>query len=100
MHMNEDNKQNKEENQANYDEVTTLLYRGSFVVVVAVNIVVVVFILFVHIWFIYGQLALLEADVVVVVVDFVGDIVGVVDVNVVVVALLVVTDRILFSCGQ
>ena len=53
--------------QANYDDVTTHLYRGSFVVVVIVNIVFVV---------------------VVVVVD------------VVVVAQLVVTDHIIFSCGQ
>ena len=50
--------------QATYDEVTTQLYLGSFVVVVVLNIVVVV------------------ASVVVVVV------------NVVVVALLVVTDHI------
>ena len=62
------------QNQANYNDVTTQLYRGSFVVVVVVNI-----------------------DVVVI---FVVVIVVVVVVNVVVEALLVVTDHIIFNCGQ
>ena len=56
---------------ANYDDVTTQLYWGSFVVVLVVNIVVVVIFVIV-----------------------------VVVVNVVVVALLVATDQITFSCGQ
>ena len=60
----------QEQNLVNYDNVTTQLYRVSFVVVVVVNIVVVVVV-----------------DVVVVV-------------NVVFVAPLVVTDHIIFSCGQ
>ena len=45
-------------NQANYDEVTTQLYKGSFLEVDVVNvIVVVVFIVVVavHIRFSYGQ---------------------------------------------
>ena len=57
--------------KTDYDEVTTQLCWGPFVVVVVVNIV----------------------DVVLVVV------VVVVAVNVVVVTLLVVTDHIIFSCG-
>ena len=65
-----------EQARAKYDEVTTQLYWGSFVVVDVVIIVVVV-------------------DVLVVVF-----VVVVVIVNVVVVALLVVTDHIIFSCCQ
>ena len=68
---------NNKQNQANYDDVTTQLYLGSFVVVV-VNIVVVVVCCCCRL--------LLLSFVVVVVVN--------------VVALLVVTDHIIFSCGQ
>ena len=97
--------------KAKYDNITTQLYWGSFVVVVVVNNVVVVFIVFVadHIWFSYGQWNLictswgLEATVVVdfvgIVVDFVIAVVDIV-VSIVVVALLIVTDHIIFSYGQ
>ena len=57
--------------KTDYDEVTTQLCWGPFVVVVVVNIVVVFLV-----------------------------VVIVVTVNVVVVALLVVNDYIIFSCGQ
>ena len=67
------------QNYANYDDVTTQLSSGSFIVVVLVKIVVVVGVI-----------------VVVIVLVFV---VVVVVVNVVDVALLIETVHIIFSCG-
>ena len=65
------------QNYANYDDVTTQLSSGSFIVVVLVKIVVVVGVI-----------------VVVIVLVFVVVVVNVVDV-----ALLIETVHIIFSCG-
>ena len=97
---------------ANYNDVTTQSYRGSFVVVVVVSFVIVVVVVAVNL-FLRPCLLLLTIFYLVVVnecqsVDFVVDVVVVVVVIIVVfrvvndvfMALLVVTGQIIFSYGQ